>query len=102
MKTLRINLHIRGDVSPKLFEALASMPPRPRAERLRKLAELGLQIESGQLHSMTVSPCRTPAPVMQASASALEDSEAVADRFGDDLASLLDMTAMAPEKNGTR
>lgn len=102
MSILRINLHIRSDVSPKLFEALANMPPRPRAERLRKLAELGLQIESCQLHSMTVSSCGTPAPVMQVSASALEDPEVVADGFGDDLASLLDMTAMVPEKNGAR
>jgi hypothetical protein len=43
MKRLRINLHIRADVSPRLYEALAGVPPRPRAELLRKLAELGLR-----------------------------------------------------------
>ncbi|BAU49840.1 hypothetical protein SVA_3292 [Sulfurifustis variabilis] len=43
MKRLRINLHIRDDVSPRLYEALASLPPRPRAELLRRLAELGLR-----------------------------------------------------------
>lgn len=43
MKMLRINLRIRDDVSPRLFETLANLPPRPRAELLRKLAELGLQ-----------------------------------------------------------
>jgi hypothetical protein len=42
MKRLRINLHIRDDVSPRLYEALAGLPPRPRAELLRRLAELGL------------------------------------------------------------
>lgn len=43
MKRLRINLHIRDDVSPRLYETLAGLPPRPRAELLRKLAELGLR-----------------------------------------------------------
>jgi hypothetical protein len=43
MKMLRINLRIRDDVSPRLYEALASLPPHPRAELLRKLAERGLQ-----------------------------------------------------------
>ena len=43
MKMLRINVRIRDDVSPRLFETLANLPPRPRAELLRKLAELALQ-----------------------------------------------------------
>ena len=43
MKRLRINLHIRDDVSPRLYAALAGVPPRPRAELLRRLAELGLR-----------------------------------------------------------
>lgn len=42
MKMLRINVRIRDDVSPRLFETLANLPPRPRAELLRKLAELAL------------------------------------------------------------
>lgn len=86
-------------VTRRLHGALASRSP---AERLRKLAELGLQIESGQLHSMIVSPCGAPAPVMQASASALEDPEVVADGFGDDLANLLGMASMVPSANSTR
>lgn len=32
MKRLRINLHIRDDVSPGLYDALEGLPPRPRAE----------------------------------------------------------------------
>lgn len=43
MKILRINLHIRSDISPQLYETLAALPPRPRAELLRRLAELGLR-----------------------------------------------------------
>lgn len=42
MSTLRINLHIRPDVSPKLHQALSQLPARPRAELLRKVAEIGL------------------------------------------------------------
>jgi len=43
MNTMRINLHIRDDVSPRLFAALASLRGRARAEFLRNLAERGLQ-----------------------------------------------------------
>lgn len=42
MNALRINLSIRPDVSPILYEALSKLPPRPRAELLRKVAEFGL------------------------------------------------------------
>lgn len=83
MKTLRINLHIRSDVSPKLFEALASMPPRPRAERLRKLAELGLQIEGGQLQGCGAGP----ATAKSASTALVTDGSR--ETFGSDLVGLL-------------
>lgn len=42
MKMLRINLRIRADASPRLYAALSDLPPRPRAELLRRLAEIGL------------------------------------------------------------
>lgn len=102
MRTLRINLHIRYDVSPRLHVALASMLPRPRAERLRKLAELGLQIESGQLHSLTIGSSGAPTLAMQASPTAPEASGIVTEEFGNDLLSLLDMTAIVRGENGTR
>jgi hypothetical protein len=44
MNALRINLFIRPDVSPKLHDALSKLPPRPRAELLRKIAEIDLQV----------------------------------------------------------
>ena len=43
MSTLRINLHIRDDVSPYLYQTLIILPPRPRAEFLRRIAEIGLR-----------------------------------------------------------
>lgn len=50
MKTLRINLHIRSDVSPRLYQTLAALPPRPRAELLRRVSEIGLHVsESSQV-----------------------------------------------------
>lgn len=42
---LRINLLIRRDVAPHLYAVLAPMPPKPRAEFLRKIAELGLRLQ---------------------------------------------------------
>lgn len=90
MKTLRINLHIRDDVAPRLYVALAVMPPRPRAELLRKLAELGLQIESGQLHSLRVDSNHLKAP--SAEASAVEVADNATEGFGNDLAGLVGNT----------
>ena len=43
MKALRVNLSISDVVWPELYEALAGVPPRRRAERLRSLADRGLQ-----------------------------------------------------------
>lgn len=83
MKTLRINLHIRSDVSPKLYEALAHMPPRPRAEYLRKVAEFGLQVTTSSTH---VAPTRAGA-VTNISKTTAADS--VKDSFSNDLVGLL-------------
>lgn len=78
MKMLRINLRIRDDVSPRLYEALTGLPPRPRAELLRKLAELGLQ---------PVTP--TTLRHRQNESTAATDPQAVdpsdRDAFGDEL-----------------
>lgn len=86
MTTLRINLHIREDISPRLFQALVNIPPRPRAELLRKIAELGLQIEDGRLDSLDSRRSSVPASSEQASAVA---SGHGAPGFGDDLAGLV-------------
>jgi hypothetical protein len=87
MTVLRINLHIRADVSPQLQAALADMPPRPRAERLRRLAELGLQIESGQLHSQRIDSSFGHAS--RPKALAVDVTAGAAPGFADDLAGLL-------------
>lgn len=79
MKRLRINLHIRADVAPRLYEALADLPPRPRAELLRRLAELGLRpaVPTGlQLH-----PDEPTAVAAMTEASDPRDRDA----FGDEL-----------------
>lgn len=102
MTILRINLHIRVDVSQVLHAALVGMPPRPRAERLRKLAELGLQIESGQLHSLNGGSCGTSASAMRTSLPALKPSGIATDEFGDDLANLLRIVPMVPSANNTK
>lgn len=83
MTVLRINLHIRFDVSQVLHAALAGMPPRPRAERLRKLAELGLQVESGQLQGLTTGTATSKF------ASVAHASNGSNDTFSSDLANLL-------------
>ncbi len=83
MSILRINLHIRYDVSPKLFEALSKLPPRPRAEYLRKVAEFGLQVTTSSTH---VTPAWT-GDLKCASAEITADSEK--DNFGNDLVGLL-------------
>lgn len=79
MKRLRINLHIRDDVSPGLYDALEGLPPRPRAELLRKLAELGLR---------PVAPT-SPQPHRDASTTVAAIPEASdpgdRDAFGDEL-----------------
>ncbi len=102
MTMLRINLHIRSDVSPRLYAALAVMPPRPRAELLRKLAELGLQIESGQVHSLNGNSRGVLEPGIQSPPSAPEASGMVTDEFSSDLVSLLDMTAIVPGESDAR
>jgi hypothetical protein len=83
MKTLRINLHIRNDVSPKLYEALAHMPPRPRAEYLRKVAEFGLQVTTASTH---VSSTRTGDLT---SISKTTTTDSVKNNFSNDLVGLL-------------
>ena len=87
MTTLRINLHIRADASPRLHAALASVSPRPRAERLRGLAELGLQMETGQLHSQRADPNPIGAP--NARSSAADMTETTTEGFANDLCDLL-------------
>lgn len=102
MTVLRINLHIRVDVSQVLHAALVGMPPRPRAERLRKLAELGLQTENGQLHLLNGGSCGTSASVRLTPSSAIEPSAIATDEFGDDLANLLRIVPMVPSANSTK
>ena len=84
MSVLRINLHIRSDVSPKLFEALSKLPPRPRAEFLRRIAELGLQFTEGRAStSSCISvPSRAPAA----------GSDSAQENFGDDITNLIGST----------
>jgi hypothetical protein len=85
MSTLRINLHIRSDASPRLFEALAKLPPRPRAELLRKLGDLGLQISEGAIPLPKYStPSRAPSTERPAF-----DTDSPNENFGDDITSLV-------------
>ena len=90
MKMLRINLHIRNDVSPKLFEALANLPPRPRAEFLRKIAELGLHLTE----SPAPSPIHTPVPMRGPSGphEPMAGSDSTQVGFGDDINNLIGST----------
>ena len=83
MSVLRINLHIRSDISPKLFEALSKLPPRPRAEYLRKIAECGLQVATSSTH---VAPTRTDDST---SANQPITANSVPDNFSNDLVGLL-------------
>jgi len=78
MTTLRINLHIRDDVSPLLYQVLAALPPKPRAEFLRKIADIGLR------HMQSPLPSTSASAILPSTASA-----DTADCFGDDLAQLL-------------
>jgi hypothetical protein len=71
MKRHRINLHIREDVSPALYRALAALAPKPRAERLRVIAELGLQLELRR--SEAESGERNSAPIAELPALRAED-----------------------------
>lgn len=79
MRMLRINLHIRDDVSPRLYEALVDLPPRPRAELLRKLAECGLRPVA--LPDSRSCPDRVPIHPRSEDDSELSDRAA----FGDEL-----------------
>ncbi len=90
MKTLRINLHIRSDVSPRLFEALSKLPPRPRAEFLRKIAELGLQLTEGPAPSSSdmLVPMRDPRGPNLPTAG----SDSTQEGFGDDITNLIGST----------
>lgn len=83
MTVLRINLHIRVDVSRVLHAALADMPPRPRAERLRKLAEIGLQVESGRLPGRAIDLATAKSPM------AAHVSNGSNEIFSSDLANLI-------------
>lgn len=88
MNLLRINLHIRSDVSPSLYESLAMLPPRPRAEFLRRIAEAGLQIERRGISSRD-----EPAPMAAnsiVSAKTGQASDLCPDAFGDDLLKAID------------
>lgn len=84
MSVLRINLHIRSDVSPKLYEALASMPAKPRAELLRKLAERGLQVAASSTH---LAPTPTDDSTHIAQRMTVNSTP---DNFSNDLAGLLE------------
>lgn len=87
MKVLRINLHIRQDVSPQLYEALATMPARPRAELLRRLAELGLRLQQrGRLPS---TEAQAAAGDRAFNVLTQKDSPADLDAFGDQLVSVV-------------
>jgi hypothetical protein len=83
VKVLRINLHIRSDISPKLYEALSRLPPRPRAEFLRKIADCGLQVAASSTH---VAPMRTDDSM---SANQPITTNSVPDNFSNDLVGLL-------------
>jgi len=87
MKVLRINLHIRSDVSPRLYEALSRLPPRPRAELLRRLAELGLHVQRGELAANGAS-ITSPTGAIPGAPADRSGSEAVDDAFGADFAVL--------------
>lgn len=85
MKTLRINLHIRSDVSPKLYQTLVAIPPRPRAEFLRRVSEMGLQASENS----RFSPGN---PVAIAQTVHNEDAAGVGSarqNFGDDIANVV-------------
>ncbi len=82
MKTLRINLHLRSDTASKLFDALVDLPPRPRAEFLRKIAEIGLQCTLGQ----STYTATAPHSELARHHGTREHSN---ETFGDDLASVL-------------
>lgn len=87
MSTLRINLHIRSDVVPRLYAALATMPPKPRAEFLRKIAELGLQIAHRPAPSSENSKTMVANPDPHAQTDRAVDS--APDAFGADLVSAI-------------
>lgn len=87
MSILRINLHVRSDVSPHLFQALILLPPRPRAEFLRRIAERGLQIECGSALAPESSQTRAPSEVPDKHPK-LAPAQ-VPDTFGEDLASII-------------
>lgn len=76
MKMLRINLRIRSDVSPRLYAALIDLPPRPRAELLRRLADIGL----------TPARVTTPSPTAEeSSAETVVGHDSERDVFGKEL-----------------
>ncbi len=87
MSTLRINLHIRDDVSPFLYQTLVILPPRPRAELLRRIAEIGLRTE----HNPGSSPETSKAIVIdkRPETSISRESDQASDFFGDDLFSAI-------------
>ncbi len=87
MKRLRINLHVREDVSPALYRALAPMAPKPRAERLRAIAEVGLQLEPRTAGPGSGSGERGSQVV--AELPPMEDEESIAAAFGADLERLI-------------
>ncbi len=87
MSTLRINLHIRDDVSPYLYQTLIILPPRPRAEFLRRIAEIGLRTE----HNPASSPETSKASVIDSRPEAHNGRapDLASDCFGDDLFSAI-------------
>ena len=73
---IRVNLRIQEAVSPLLYQAMAGVPTQARAERLRTLATIGLQFETGRAGSGN----RAPRPAEEQS-DGLEDAD-IAKIFG--------------------
>lgn len=85
MNTLRINLHIRDDISPLLYTALIDLPGKPRAEYLRRLAEIGLHYSK---HG-TGSPKFTINGENTDASKEIDTSNNTEDHFGYDIVDLL-------------
>lgn len=52
---VRINLRLREDIEALLYEDAKRLPAAARAERLRRLAWLGLLVESGRVDRVDIS-----------------------------------------------
>lgn len=83
MKTMRINLHIRKDLNPRLYAALEKLSGKRRAEFIRRLAELYLMLEENGNNKSLLPPHSSPNPLTH------ENDAAPPPDFGEDLQALL-------------